>query len=135
MDKIVTELKYLLETVHEFGFVPDFEFFRSKKNRIRLHKMRSNCFLDVSKGGLPIFPTTNQYGGLSLSVLKRSLTNAKRLYVLSGKREKYQKIIDKLKSYITSVEHRRLDSNSPTMYKASDAIQNLLLKSLNINKR
>ena len=119
------ELNKLNQIIHEAGYKSDSEFFRNKKNRKRLYATDKKSFLAVNKKGTPVFPVRNQYGGMSISVLKRSMTAAKRLHKKTGD-SKYNDIINQLKVYMKSVENKTF--HLPINYQINGQLKKILKK-------
>ena len=119
-------IKEIKEIVLEVGFIPDSDFFKSRNNRKRLHKSDPKAFLSVGKNGTPVFAVKNQYSGVSVSVLKRSLASAKRLYTKT-KDEKYKGFINKIEFYIKALERKVL--TFPRSYKINSDLEKVLKKS------
>jgi len=120
------ELFLLRKLVKESGLISDADFFKKKKNRKLLFKSDPDSFLSVSRNGIPTFAIKNQYGGISISVLKRSLANAKRLHAIN-KDKKYKDIIDKIQIYLKALELKVL--TFPRSYKLDGALKDILNKS------
>jgi len=117
---------FLTEIVHEVGFVTNSEFFKNRKNRKRLYDADPDIFLAVnSKTKIPVFPCRNQYGGISISVLKRSLAAAKRLHTQTGNAE-YKDIIDQLEVYMKQLNNKAL--HYPINYKLNGQLKTILKK-------
>ena len=121
------ELILLRKVVKESGLISDTDFFKKRKNRKLLYKSDPNSFLSVSKNGIPTFAIKNQHGGVSLSVLKRSLANAKRLHALNKDNKKYEDIINKIKIYMKSLEMKVL--TFPRSYKLGGDLKKILNRS------
>lgn len=119
------ELKKLNKIIHEAGYVSDSEFFRNGKNRKRMYAADKKSFLTVNKKGMPVFPVRNQYGGMSISVLKRSMAAAKRLHKKTGD-PKYNDIINQLKVYMKSVENKTY--HLPINYEINGQLKKILKK-------
>jgi hypothetical protein len=117
------ELTYLKEIIHEIGFLTNSEFFKDTQNRRRLYSANPDCFLAVSKSNIPVFPCRNQYGGISISVLKRSLAAAKRLHQQTGN-AKYKDIMDQLEVYMKQLHNKALFY--PINYKLNGDLKNIL---------
>lgn len=120
------ELIFLKEIVHEAGFITNSEFFRDRKNRKRLYNSNPDAFLATNvKTHLPVFPCRNQYGGISVSVLKRSLAAAKRLHKKTGN-DRYKDIIDQLEVYMKQLNNKAL--HYPINYKLNGQLKDILKK-------
>lgn len=119
------ELKILNKIIHEAGLLSDAEFFKNHRNRRRLHATNNKGFLKVNRKGVPVFPVVNQYGGMSISVLKRSMAAAKRLHKKTGDTE-YVDIMDQLKVYLKSVENKTY--HLPINYKINGQLKHILKK-------
>jgi len=119
------ELNKLNKILHEAGLVSDSEFFRNKKNRKRMYAADRKSFLAVNKKGVPVFPVRNQYGGMSISVLKRSMITAKRLHKKTGN-SKYDDIINQLKVYMKTVENKTF--HLPINYEINGQLKKILKK-------
>lgn len=119
------ELNKMRKIIHEAGYISDTEFFRNHKNRKRLHRQHPDSFLGVNAKGVPVFPVRNQYGGMSILVLRRSLSAAKRLYRQTGNHQ-YIDIIEKLKIYIKGVENKVM--HLPINYKIHGELERILQK-------
>ena len=122
---IEDELNKLTKIVHEAGYVTDSEFFKSKKNRKRMYAADKKSFLGISKRGTPVFPVRNQYGGMSISVLRRSMAAAKRLHKKTGD-PKYDDIVNQLKVYMKSVENKTF--HLPINYEINGQLKKILKK-------
>lgn len=119
-------LFFLKEIIHEEGFITNSEFFRDRKNRRRLQSSNPDAFLSTNtKTRLPVFPCRNQYGGISISVLKRSLSAAKRLHKQTGN-AKYKDIIDQLEVYMKQLNNKAL--HYPINYKLNGQLKDILKK-------
>lgn len=123
MDK---ELNELTEILNEAGIKTNSQFFKNRKNRLRLYKSNPDAFLTVSKNGTPVFPVRDQYNAMSLSVLKRTLGNAKRLY-RQTECPRYKEFIDKIELYLKTIENKALII--PIGYKVNGDLQDILDKS------
>ena len=120
------ELEFLRTVVHESGFVTDSEFFRNKNNRKRLYNSNPDIFLSINdKSKIPVFPWRNQYGGISITVLNRSLAAAKRLHKQTGD-QKYKDIIDQLEVYKNMLNNKAL--HYPINYKVDGQLDKILKK-------
>jgi len=122
---MLKELVFLKKIIHEAGFVTNSEFFKNKKNRLRLYKLNPDSFLAISKSGTPVFPWRNQHGGLSISVLRRSIAAAKRLHKQTGN-SKYKDIIDQLEIYLKQLHDKAL--HFPINYKLNSDLEKVLKK-------
>lgn len=120
------ELILLRKVVKESGLISDTDFFKKRKNRKLLYKSDPDAFLSMSKNGIPTFAVKNQYGGVSISVLKRSLANARRLHT-RNKDKKYKDIMDKIQIYLKALEMKVL--KFPRSYKITGDLKNILHKS------
>ena len=118
-------LRYIKKIVMEAGFVPEKDFFKNRRNRIKLHRSDPNAFLAVSNNGTPVFPIKNQYGGVSVSILKRSLYSAKSLYDRTMD-EKYKGFVNKIEFYLKALERKVL--HFPRSYKISGDLEKILKK-------
>jgi len=119
-------LFFLKDIIHEAGFITNSEFFKDKKNRKRLYSSNPDSFLSTNiKTRLPVFPCRNQYGGISVSVLKRSLGAAKRLHKQTGN-SKYKDIIDQLEVYMNKLNNKAL--HYPINYKLNGQLKDILKK-------
>ena len=119
-------LDSLRTIVKESGLQSDTDYMKRRKNRILLYKSDPESFLSVSKNGTPTFAIKNQYGGFSVSTLKRSLANAKRLHKIN-KDKKYEEIINKINIYLKALELKVL--KFPRSYKLGGDLKNILNKS------
>jgi len=120
------ELNFLRNIIHEIGLMTNSEFFRSVKNRRRLYSSNPDSFLAMSnKANVPVFPCRNQYGGISITVLKKSLSNAKRLHNKTGNK-KYKDIIDQLTVYMKQLQDKAL--RFPVNYKIDGQLKTILKK-------
>jgi hypothetical protein len=120
-------LIHLKNIIHEVGLITNSEFFKDRKNRKRLYASDPKSFLAVNnKTNVPVFPCRNQYGGVSISVLKRSLASAKRLHSKTGN-SKYKDIIDQLEVYIKQLHNKAL--HYPINYKLNGQLKDILRKS------
>jgi len=123
IEEILTSLK---DIIHEVGLITNSEFFKNVKNRKRLYASNPDAFLAVNdKTGIPVFPWRNQYGGISLSVLKRSIAAAKRLHQQTGN-DKYKDIIDQLETHIKQLHDKVL--HYPINYKLNSDLEAVLKK-------
>lgn len=118
-------IDYIRDIVHEAGFIPDAEFFKSRNNRKKLYKSDSKSFLSVGKNGTPVFAVKNQYGGVSISVLKRSLSSARRLYNKTNDK-KYKGFVNKIEFYMKALERKAL--RFPRSYKVNGNLEKILKK-------
>ena len=118
-------LQKLKNIIHEAGLLTNSEFFKNVQNRKRLYSTNPKSFLALNKNGVPVFPVRNQYGGMSMTVLKRSLTAAKRLHRKTGDK-RYHKIIDQIKVYLKLIEDKAL--TVPISYKVGGELQQILNK-------
>lgn len=120
------EILFLKEIIHEVGLVTNSEFFKDRENRRRLYNSNPDSFLAVNnKTNVPVFPCKNQYGGISISVLKRSLAAAKRLHSQTGNAE-YKDIIDQLEVYMKQLNNKAL--HYPINYKLNGQLKDILKK-------
>jgi len=120
------EIIFLKKIVHETGFITNSEFFRDRKNRRRLYSSNPDAFLSTNaKTNLPVFPCRNQYGGISISVLKRSIAAAKRLHKQTGN-DRYKDIIDQLEVYMKQLNNKAL--HYPINYKLNGQLKDILKK-------
>lgn len=120
------EIFFLKKIIHEAGFITNSEFFRDRKNRRRLYSSNPDAFLSTNiKTNLPVFPCRNQYGGISISVLKRSIAAAKRLHKQTGN-DKYKDIIDQLEVYMKQLNNKAL--HYPINYKLNGQLKDILKK-------
>lgn len=119
-------LLFLKDIIHEEGLITNSEFFKNIQNRKRLHASNPDIFLAVNnKTGVPVFPWRNQYGGISLSVLKRSIAAAKRLHQQTG-HAKYKDIIDQLETHMKQLHDKVL--HYPINYKLNSDLETILKK-------
>lgn len=120
---VENEISFLKNIIHEIGFVTNSEYFKDVNNRRRLFKSNPDSFLAVSKSNVPVFPCRNQNGGISVSVLKRSLAAAKRLHKQTGN-SKYKDIIDQLEVYMKQLHDKAL--HFPINYKLNGQLKSIL---------
>lgn len=123
IEEILLSLKNI---IHEVGLMTNSEFFKNIGNRKRLYSSNPDVFLAVNqKTGVPVFPWRNQYGGISLSVLKRSIGAAKRLHQQTGN-DKYKDIIDQLETHMKQLHDKVL--HYPINYKLNSNLEEILKK-------
>ena len=123
MNELDIELKFLKDLICECGLTGDLEFLKSVANRKALQQTYPDAFLSTDKRGIPVFPIRGQFGSLSFSVLKKSLSNVTRLKNQTGD-PKYDKMIELLNNEVRKAKAKISDKMQ--VYRVNSKIFSLL---------
>lgn len=98
-------LSNIRQMLKEEGILPDLDFMKCPHRRAELKKSYPDSFLGW-KNNVPTFPVRNQYGGMSYTILKKSLNAAKSMYSRTND-PKYLDLIKQIEFELNGMENKQ----------------------------
>ena len=98
-------LSNIKKILAEEGILPDLDFMKCPHRRAELKRQYPDSFLGF-KNNTPTFPVRNQYGGMSYTILKKSLNAAKSMFSRTQD-PKYLELIKQIGSELEGMENKQ----------------------------